>query len=112
MTMKTPPPAIPLRAALSLVCPEVRAQTEAALRDQVAAQGRPFTKLEAGYFGITPVLPAAWFYDCADCVFFKGDARTCDIVEGHIEPYGWCPLWVQRQDDPPFSWVARAFGAS
>ena len=99
----------PFRAALSILVPEARAQTEADLRAQVAAQGRQFTKLEALYFGITPILPVAWFYACADCVFFNSEARTCAIVEGNIEPQAWCPLWVQNEGDKPFSWFARAF---
>ncbi len=101
----------PLMAALSIFVPEVRDQTEAELRALVARQGK-FTKLESFYFGVTPILPVAWFYGCSECAVYDPGARTCAFVEGRIEPYAWCPLFVPRKDDPPFSWLGRSLGVT
>ncbi len=99
--------ATPLRAAVSIVVPEERDRTEQDLRAQVQQQGRKFTKVESFYIPVALLPPGVWFYECATCAVFEPGPRTCALVEGNIEPYAWCPLWVPRPDDPPFSWLAR-----
>jgi len=79
----------------------------AQLRSRVARDGK-FTKFQVLYFPVTPILPVAWFYHCADCVFYQKDNRTCELVQGGIAPLAWCGLWTNRQEDRPFSWVGRA----
>lgn len=106
--MQIIPVLTPLRQGLSLLNPEVRDESLTLIRARVGTDGK-FSKFEVFYFPITPIPPAAWFYDCADCVFYEPSTRGCEVVEGIIEPYAWCVLWVNNQDDKPFSWIGRAF---
>ncbi len=98
----------PLRNGLGVVNPETLNGLRRELRDQVASQGRKFSKLEVMYFPFTPIPPGVWLYDCANCEFYR--QRTCEIVEGNIFPAGWCGFWVSRVGDKPLSWVAEAVG--
>ena len=100
----------PLRNGVGLLFPETLVQLRQEFRGQVASQGRPFSKIESLYLPFTPFLPLAWAYDCGNCVFYQCQARTCEIVDGSIEPVAWCGFWVSRVEDPPFSWMVRALG--
>lgn len=33
---------------------------------------------------------------CADCLHFIAESNTCKLVEGEINPNGWCQLWTKR----------------
>lgn len=103
----------PLRLGLGLLDPEQSMDIQAQLRSRVAKEGK-FSKFQALYFPVTPILPLAWFYDCADCVFYQAAdfaaTRTCELVQGNIAPFAWCGLWTNLQEDRPFSWVGRAMG--
>lgn len=97
----------PVRLALGLLTPGVSVDMIRELRTRVAREGK-FGKVSVIYTPVTPILPAAWFYDCADCTFYREQSRDCDIVKGNIEPYAWCGLWINRGEDLPFSWIERA----
>ena len=99
----------PLRLGLGLLDPEASMDIRVQLRSRVARDGK-FTKLQVLYLPVTPLLPGPWFYDCADCIFYQWQGRTCELVQGNIEPYAWCGLWTNLQEDRPFSWVGRAIG--
>jgi len=32
---------------------------------------------------------------CSACTHFIADSKTCKLVEGQINPEGWCVLWVK-----------------
>ncbi len=97
----------PLKVAHSLVHPQVTQQTEVELRTRVASEGK-WSKLQVYYFPVTLIPPAAYFYECSICRFFKFDQRSCDLVQGLIEPYAWCAVWLPMAEDKPWSWIGRA----
>jgi len=33
---------------------------------------------------------------CADCMYFIAESNTCKLVEGQINPEGYCVLWVKK----------------
>ena len=33
---------------------------------------------------------------CSACVNFIAESNSCRLVEGPINPQGWCALWMQR----------------
>lgn len=33
---------------------------------------------------------------CAGCLHFIAESNTCKVVEGPINPQGWCTIWVKR----------------
>ena len=33
---------------------------------------------------------------CADCMHFIAESNTCKLVEGNINPNGWCVLWAKK----------------
>lgn len=33
---------------------------------------------------------------CSNCQHFIAESNTCKIVEGQIDPEGWCRLWVAK----------------
>lgn len=33
---------------------------------------------------------------CSNCMQFLADSNTCTLVEGPINPQGWCILWVKQ----------------
>ena len=33
---------------------------------------------------------------CANCLQFIAESNTCKVVEGPIDPQGWCTVWVKR----------------
>lgn len=98
----------PLNVAAGLFNPEIVNQVRAQLRGRRAAQGQ-FLKAQVAFMPVTLILPAAYFYDCADCVFYRQSSKTCELVAGNIEPYAWCGLWLPRDGDRPFSWIGRAW---
>ena len=100
----------PVRLGLGLLDPKASMDIRAQIRSRVARDSK-FSKFQALYFLISPVLPLAWFYDCAECAFYQRKGRTCEVVQGDISPYAWCGLWTNLQEDRPFSWVGRAIGA-
>ena len=99
----------PLRLGLGLLDPEQSMDIRAQLRSRLAREGK-FPKFQVLYLPVTPILPVAWYYDCADCVFYQAANRTCELVQGNIAPFAWCGLWTNLQEDRPFSWVGRAIG--
>ena len=34
---------------------------------------------------------------CADCTFFMPADKTCKVVEGTIDPNGWCLRWAKKK---------------
>lgn len=34
---------------------------------------------------------------CSTCNNFIAESNTCKLVEGQINPNGWCTLWVLKQ---------------
>lgn len=34
---------------------------------------------------------------CSKCMHYIADSSTCKLVEGPINPNGWCTLWAQKQ---------------
>jgi hypothetical protein len=97
---------VPLNVGAGLLNPQVVDNVRAQLRGRRVSQGQ-FTKSQVLYAPVTPVLPAAYFYDCADCVFYRQASKTCELVSGNIEPYAWCGLWLPKDSDQPFSWLTR-----
>lgn len=97
----------PFRLGLSLVDRDGALEMVTQLRNRVARDGQ-FSKLQVFYMPVTLIPPAAWFYDCADCYFYLEGTRRCELVDGNIEPYAWCGLWLNRREDQPFSWLERA----
>ena len=98
----------PLNVGAGLLNPQIVNQVRAQLRGRRVTQGQ-FLKVQVGYMPVTLILPAAYFYDCADCVFYRQSSKTCELVAGNIEPYAWCGLWLPRDGDKPFSWLLRAW---
>lgn len=98
----------PLNVAAGLLNPEIVRQVRGQLRSRRLTQGQ-FTKMEVFYMPVTLIPPAAYFYDCADCVFYRQSSKTCELVAGNIEPYAWCGLWINKEEDKPFSWLMRAW---
>jgi hypothetical protein len=96
----------PLHVAFGLVNPETVSQVRAQLASRVKDRGQ-FSKRQVFYQPVTLILPAAYFYDCADCGFYRQANRSCQVVAGNIEPYAWCGLWLPRSKDQPFSWIGR-----
>ena len=94
----------PIRLGLSLA--EV-VDMVSQLRTRVARDGK-FSKLQALYLPVTLIPPVAWFYECSTCEFYLWETRLCELVDGNIEPYAWCGLWINQREDLPFSWVRRA----
>ena len=33
---------------------------------------------------------------CGDCLHFIAESSTCKLVEGQINPEGWCILWAKK----------------
>ncbi|KKM75911.1 hypothetical protein LCGC14_0833070 [marine sediment metagenome] len=99
----------PLWMGASLFNPELRTELASLIRARVVRDGK-FTKLMAMYMPISLMPPGAWFYECSTCPFFQAAAESCEVVEGSVQAYAWCPLWVSRPEDSPFSWIARAVG--
>lgn len=33
---------------------------------------------------------------CSDCLHFIAESSTCKLVEGQINPEGWCILWAKK----------------
>jgi hypothetical protein len=33
---------------------------------------------------------------CSDCQHFIAESQTCKLVEGQINPEGWCALWLKK----------------
>lgn len=33
---------------------------------------------------------------CANCLQFVAESNTCKVVDGPINPQGWCTVWVKR----------------
>ncbi len=33
---------------------------------------------------------------CVDCTFFTAKDKTCKVVEGAIDPNGWCLRWAKK----------------
>ena len=33
---------------------------------------------------------------CVDCTFFIAKDKTCKVVEGEIDPNGWCLRWAKK----------------
>jgi hypothetical protein len=33
---------------------------------------------------------------CSDCQHFIAETQTCKLVEGQINPEGWCVLWLKK----------------
>lgn len=97
----------PVRVALGAFGRESSLAMVQELRNRVAREGK-FRKLAVFYLPVSLIPPAAWFYDCSECQFYLEERRQCELVEGDIEPYAWCGLWVNRGEDLPLSWVERA----
>ena len=34
---------------------------------------------------------------CSKCMHYIAESSTCKLVEGPINPNGWCTLWAQKQ---------------
>ena len=34
---------------------------------------------------------------CVDCTFFIAKDKTCKVVEGEIDPNGWCLRWAKKR---------------
>jgi hypothetical protein len=34
---------------------------------------------------------------CSKCMHYIAESSTCKLVEGPINPNGWCTLWALRQ---------------
>jgi hypothetical protein len=98
----------PLHVAAGLVNRAAIDSVRSQLRGRVLTKGH-FLKVQVGYMPVTLILPAAYFYDCADCVFYRQATKSCEVVMGNIEPYAWCGLWLPKSEDKPFSWLTRAF---
>lgn len=96
----------PLHVAFGLVNPETVNQVRVQLASRVKAEGQ-FSKSQVFFQPVTLILPAAYFYDCADCSSYRQGNRTCQLVAGNIEPFAWCGLWLPRTNDKPFSWLSR-----
>lgn len=106
--MEAPIPVValftPLRIGQTLLNPQLREALVQELRTRAQREGR-WEKGQVLYFPITPIPAAAWFYECSTCTFFSFGDRSCELVKGRIEPYAWCGLWVNREEDLPFSWL-------
>lgn len=98
----------PLNVGAGLFNPETVSQLRGQLRGRRVTQGQ-FLKAQVFYMPVSLIPPAAYFYDCAGCAFYRQSSKTCELVEGNIEPYAWCGLWLPQDDDNPFSWLARAW---
>ena len=99
----------PLWMGVSLVDPGLRTELTSLIRARVARDGK-FSKLGAIYVPISLIPPGAWFYECSTCPFFQAAAEKCEVVEGSIQAYAWCALWVSRQGDFPLDWARKAVG--
>jgi hypothetical protein len=98
----------PLNVGAGIFNPEIVRQVRGQLRGRRVTQGQ-FVKTQVFFMPVTLILPAAYFYDCADCAFYQQSTKTCELVAGNIEPYAWCGLWLPQEEDKPFSWLARAW---
>lgn len=98
----------PVNVAIGLLKPEIVQNIASQLRGRVLMQGQ-FCKPQVAYLPVTLIPPAAYFYDCADCLFYRQSSRTCELIYGDIEPYAWCGLWLPKSNDQPFSWIGRAW---
>jgi len=98
----------PLDVGRGLIDPDRVAQARQAIASRAFSQGQ-FAKLEVFYMPVTLIPPGAYFYDCADCVFYRQASKTCQVVQGNIEPYAWCGLWLPKEGDQPFAWLTRAW---
>ncbi len=96
----------PLNVAAGLLNPQIVNEVRGQLRGRRVTQGQ-FSKAQVAYLPVTLILPAAYFYDCADCSFYRQSSKTCELVAGNIESYAWCGLWLPRDGDQPFSWLKR-----
>ena len=96
----------PLNVAAGLFNPEITAQVRNQLKSRVLTKGQ-FLKPQVAYLPVTLILPAAYFYDCADCALYRQSTKTCEVVAGNIEPYAWCGLWLPKAGDKPFTWLSR-----
>ncbi|KKM62482.1 hypothetical protein LCGC14_1521220 [marine sediment metagenome] len=108
---KTPIPVVamvtPLRIAQTLVNPQLRDSMALELRQRAREEGQ-YSKFQVGYLPITPFPPAAFFYECSTCTFYNLKAKSCELVQGVIEPFAWCGLWINLSEDKPLSWIKRA----
>ncbi len=98
----------PLNVAAGLLNPQMVKQIRGELLGRRIFQGQ-YSKMMVGYLPVTLIPPAAYFYDCADCTFYRQSTKTCALVAGNIEPYAWCGLWLPKDDDKPFAWLTKAW---
>lgn len=96
----------PLNVGAGLLNPEIVKQLRGQLRGRRVTQGQ-FLKAQVLFMPVSLIMPAAYFYDCADCTFYRQSSKSCELVAGNIEPYAWCGLWLPKEGDQPFSWLAR-----
>jgi hypothetical protein len=84
---------------------------------QEAVGLQKFTKQVLMYQSTPPIMPLGYKYTCGNCGFFA-DHNKCQIVSeqgepdpGQISPGGWCPAWLPRPEEPPFSrWALMMAG--
>ncbi len=97
----------PLQVAAGIFNPEIVRKVRGQLRGRRVTHGQ-FLKTQVFFMPVTLIPPAAYFYDCFDCTFYRQSTKTCELVAGNIEAYSWCGLWLPKEDDQPFSWITRA----
>lgn len=56
-----------------------------------------FTKEQCHYATKSSDIPSHISHRCKDCVFYADDASTCYIVEGDVEPEGWCRFYIATE---------------
>lgn len=98
----------PLNVAAGLLNPDIVRDVRGQLRGRRAVQGQ-FLKPQVFYLPVSLIPPGVYFYECSSCVFYRQSGKTCELVAGNIEPYAWCAIWLPKEGDRPFSWLARAW---
>lgn len=103
-----------LRGALAACCAvAMSGRSAAAVRPAPASGSTTQTASETGAHGATPTIAqgsakmskaTAQYQEqpkgeqkCSSCQHFIAASNTCQVVDGPINPNGWCMLWVLRQ---------------
>lgn len=104
----------PFHVAWSLQDPELIPAIRDVLLTRINQNGK-FGKFSVYYLPVTLLPPAAYFYECSTCTFYSPNnpntnlgEKTCAIIDGIIEPYAWCGLWLPTLNDQPLLWLKQS----
>ena len=79
------------------------------INSRVSSEGK-FPKWQVIYMPFSPP-PVFWEYRCDKCRWWQPEGR-CRVVEGEIEPQGWCVIWMPPDGVKPFTWVRKPLETS